>query len=160
MTLLEIGRVKVRFSVPEQEIASITANNRVRVVVPALHDALFEAGRIEKGVEANPAAHTYDVRALLANRDGALLPGMVCRVTVSPASAVEEIAVPARAVQQTGDGSRFVWRIEGDSAVRAGVRTGRFVGNEVVIEEGLRPGERVVVDGMQKIGQGSKVVLR
>ena len=46
------------------------------------------------------------------------------------------------------------------SAVRAGVRTGRFVGNEVVIEEGLRPGERVVVDGMQKIGQGSKVVLR
>ena len=98
LTLLEIGRVKVRFSVPEQEIASITANNRVRVVVPALHDALFEAGRIEKGVEANPAAHTYDVRALLANRDGALLPGMVCRVTVSPASAVEEIAVPARAV--------------------------------------------------------------
>jgi len=63
-------------------------------------------------------------------------------------------------VQQAGDGSRFVWRIEGDSAVRAGVRTGRFVGNEVVIEEGLRPGERVVVDGMQKIGQGSKVVLR
>lgn len=160
LTLLEIGRVKVRFSVPEQEIASITANNRVRVVVPALHDALFEAGRIEKGVEANPAAHTYDVRALLANRDGALLPGMVCRVTVTPAAAVEEIAVPARAVQQTGDGSRFVWRIEGDSAVRAGVRTGRFVGNEVVIEEGLRPGERVVVDGMQKIGQGSKVVLR
>lgn len=55
LTLLEIGRVKVRFSVPEQEIASITANNRVRVVVPALHDALFEAGRIEKGAEANPA---------------------------------------------------------------------------------------------------------
>lgn len=48
LTLLEIGRVKVRFSVPEQEIASITANNRVRVVVPALHDALFEAGRIER----------------------------------------------------------------------------------------------------------------
>lgn len=160
VTLLEVGRVKVRFSVPEQEIASIAADSRVRVAVPALGDALFEAGRIEKGAVANPAAHTYDVRALLANRDGALLPGMVCRVTVTPAAAVEEIALPARAVQQAGDGSRFVWRVDGDSVVRVPVRTGRFVGNDVVIEEGIRPGERIVVDGMQKIGQGSKVVLR
>lgn len=160
VTLLEVGRVKVRFSVPEQEIAAIAADSRVRVAVPALGDALFEAGRIEKGAVANPAAHTYDVRALLANRDGALLPGMVCRVTVTPATAVEEIALPARAVQQAGDGRRFVWRVDGDSVVRVPVRTGRFVGNDVVIEEGIRPGEHIVVDGMQKIGQGSKVVLR
>ena len=65
-----------------------------------------------------------------------------------------------RAVQQAGDGSRFVWRVEGDSVVRTRVRTGGFVGNGIVIEEGLRSGDRVVVDGMQKIGQGSKVSLR
>ncbi len=43
--------------------------------------------------------------------------------------------------------------------MRAEVRTGRFVENGVVIEEGLRAGDRIVVDGMQKIGQGSKVSL-
>lgn len=159
LTLLEVDQVKVRFSVPEQEIASMAADSRVRVAVPALGDSLLEAGRIEKGAVANPSAHTYDVRAGMPNRDGRLLPGMVCRVTVTPAGAVEEMAIPVRAVREDGDGGRFVWRVEGDSVVRADVRTGRFVGNDVVIEQGIRPGDRIVVDGTQKIGQGSKVVL-
>lgn len=160
LTLLEIGRVKVRFSVPEQEIAAMETDCRVRGVVPALDEEAFVAGPIEKAAVANPAAHTYEVRAALDNRNGRLLPGMVCRVTVMPASAVEEIAVPVRAVQQSGDGSRFVWLVQGDSVVRADVRTGRFVENGIVIEAGLHPGDRIVVDGMQKIGQGSKVVLQ
>lgn len=160
LTLLETARVKVRFSVPEQEIASVEADSRIRVAVPALGDSTLAAANPEKGAVANPAAHTYDVRASLGNRDGRLLPGMVCRVTVTPAMAVEEIAVPVRAVQQAGNGARFVWRVQGDSVVRADVRTGRFVENGVVIEEGLRDGDRIVVDGMQKIGQGSKVVLQ
>ena len=158
--LLGIGQVKVRFSVPELEIAGIGTDSRIRVVVPALGDTVLTAGRPEKGAVANPAAHTYDVRASLANPRGSLLPGMVCRVTTVPAEEVEEIAVPVRAVRQAGNGRRYVWRVEGDSVVRADVRTGRFIENGVVVEEGLRPGDRIVVDGMQKIGQGSKVSLQ
>lgn len=160
LTLLEINQVKVRFSVPEQEIAAITSDSRVRVCIPASGDSLRVAAQIEKSAVANPAAHTYDVRATLDNREKNLLPGMVCRVTVMPASAVEEIAVPVRAVQQAGNGRHFVWRVQGDSVVRADVRTGRFVENGIVIEEGIQGGDRIVVDGMQKIGQGSKVILQ
>ena len=109
---------------------------------------------------ANPAAHTYDVRATLDNAAGELLPGMVCRVTVSPAESAEEIAVPLRAVQQAGDGSRFVWTVRGDSAVRTAVTTGRLVNNGIVLTGGVAAGDRSVVDGMQKIGEGSKVVWR
>ena len=87
MKLLQIGTVKVRFSVPEQEIAAIGADSRMRITVPALGDRTCQAGKIEKGAVANPAAHTYDVRAALANAGGELLPGMVCRVEVSPAGA-------------------------------------------------------------------------
>ena len=158
VTLLEIGSVKVRFSVPEQEIAAISADSRVTLRVPALGDSLFTAGPVEKGAVANPAAHTYDVRAVLPNPGAKLLPGMVCHVTVVPAGAVEEIAVPVRAVQQAGDGSRFVWKVSGDSVLRAPVRTDRFAGNSVVVTEGISAGDRIVVEGMQKIGQGSKVV--
>lgn len=158
MNLLQIGTVKVRFSVPEQEIAAIGADSRMRITVPALGDRTFQAGKIEKGAVANPAAHTYDVRAALANAGGELLPGMVCRVEVSPAGAAEQIALPVRAVQQAGDGSRFVWTVRGDSVVRTAVTTGRLVNNAVVLEDGVRSGDRIVVDGMQKIGEGSKVV--
>ena len=160
LTLLEVGRVKVRFSVPELEIARLGADSRIGVGVAALGDRVFPAGKIEKGAVANPAAHTYDVRATLDNAAGELLPGMVCRVTVSPAESAEEIAVPLRAVQQAGDGSRFVWTVRGDSAVRTAVTTGRLVNNGIVLTGGVAAGDRIVVDGMQKIGEGSKVVWR
>ena len=160
LTLLEVGRVKVRFSVPEQEIARLGADSRIGVGVAALGDRVFPAGKIEKGAVANPAAHTYDVRATLDNAAGELLPGMVCRVTVSPAESAEEIAVPLRTVQQAGDGSRFVWTVRGDSAVRTAVTTGRLVNNGIVLTGGVAAGDRIVVDGMQKIGEGSKVVWR
>ena len=136
------------------------AESRIGVVVAALGDRAFTAGRIEKSAVANPAAHTYDVRATLPNDGGELLPGMVCRVTVSPAGAAEEIVVPVRAVQQAGDGSRFVWTVRGDSAVRTAVTTGRLVNDGIVLTGGIAAGDRVVVDGMQKIGEGSKVTER
>lgn len=159
-TLLKTDRVKVRFAVPEREIAGIRSDSRIRVTVAALDDRAYTAGKIEKGAKANPAAHTYDVRAALPNAAGELLPGMVCRVQVSPAEAVEEIAVPVRAVQQAGDGSRFVWMVRGDSVVRTRVETGRLVNNALVLTDGVRPGDRIVTEGMQKIGEGSKVVWR
>lgn len=84
MTLLRIGMVKVRFPVPEQEIARLGTDSRLRITVAALGDRAFPAGKIEKGAVANPATHTYDVRATLSNADGELLPGMVCRVVASP----------------------------------------------------------------------------
>ena len=145
-------------SLPEIKWVEAQTRLRMRITVPALGDRTFQAGKIEKGAVANPAAHTYDVRAALANAGGELLPGMVCRVEVSPAGAAEQIALPVRAVQQAGDGSRFVWTVRGDSAVRTAVTTGRLVNNAVVLEDGVRSGDRIVVDGMQKIGEGSKVV--
>ncbi len=158
MTILKIGMVKVRFSVPEQEISRLASDSRIRVSVAALDDRVFTAGEIEKGVVANPAAHTYEVTALVANNKRELLPGMVCRVTVSPAEEQERIILPVRAVQRAGDGSCFVWRVSGDSVVRTPIQTGKFSGNGIEIVEGVESGSRVVTDGMQKIGEGSKVV--
>ena len=83
---------------------------------------------------------------------------MVCRVKSSPATAAEEMLLPLQAIRQAGDGSRFVWKVSGDSVLRAPVRTDRFAGNSVVVTEGISAGDRIVVEGMQKIGQGSKVV--
>lgn len=158
MTLLKIDTVKVRFAVPEREIAGIRVESRIEAAVAALGGRSFTASRMEKGAAANPAAHTYDVRASLANPSGDLLPGMVCRVVVTPAGAVEEIAVPVAAVQQAGDGSHFVWTVTGGTARRRQVVPGRFCGDEIVVADGLRAGDRVVIRGMQKIGEGSQVV--
>ena len=112
----------------------------------------------EKGIEADPVAHTYDVRAAVSNPDGELLPGMVCRVTVTAAEAASEIVLPVSAVRQSGDGQRFVWKVVGDSVVRTPVTVGRFVASGVTVASGVAAGDRIVTEGVQKIGAGSKVV--
>ena len=155
-----MARTVLQTALPYSGAGRLGAGSRIGVGVAALGDRVFPAGKIEKGAVANPAAHTYDVRAMLDNAEGELLPGMVCRVTVSPAESAEEIAVPVRAVQQAGDGNRFVWTVRGDSAVRTTVTTGRLVNNGIVRTGGVAAGDRIVVDGMQKIGEGSKVVWR
>ncbi len=158
VTLFDIDKVKVRFSVPESEIASLSVDSRVGVRVAALNDRQFEAEKIEKGAVANAATHTYDVRASMDNDKRELLPGMVCNVEVSPANGIEEIAIPLRALQKSGNGKSFVWKVQGDSVVRSEVVTNRLVNNGVAVSEGLAKGDRIVIDGMQKIGQGSKVI--
>lgn len=157
LTLLEIGSVKVRFAVPEQEIGSIGAGDRVRITVAALGGRTFEARSLEKGVKANPVTHTYDVRAAAANPAAELLPGMVCRVGVTPADSGEETVLPVRAVCRAGDGRTFVWTVRGGRAVRTYVGTGRMAGNGIVITEGVATGDTIVTGGMQKIGEGTKV---
>ena len=73
-------------------------------------------------------------------------------------NAAVDMVATAQAVQQAGDGSRFVWKVSGDSVVRTAVATGRLVNNAVTITAGIQAGDRIVTDGMQKIGQGSKVI--
>ena len=160
VSVLDISRVKVAFPVPEQEIAAINGRTEIRLSVGALGDRAYEASNPEKGVVAHVMAHTYKVRAEVANPDGQLLPGMVCRVEIAPQrdAAGEEFVLPLTAVRADGNGAHFVWLVQGDSVVRHGIEVGRMLDNGIVIKAGLRTGDRVVTDGIQKIGQGSKVI--
>lgn len=68
------------------------------------------------------------------------------------------ILIPQRAVIRTADGKAQVYVVqEGDVAQSRDVELGQSAGNEWVVESGLSSGERVVVDGGQKLQPGAKV---
>ncbi|WP_456445540.1 efflux RND transporter periplasmic adaptor subunit [Thiolapillus sp.] len=67
--------------------------------------------------------------------------------------------MPQRAVQQRGEGS-YVWVIRDDGSVeQRSVTTGAWEGKQWFIDKGLNDGERIVVDGAQKLRPDSKVVI-
>lgn len=171
VTILNVGSVKVKFSVPEAEMQDITAHTPALVTVDAIGRS-FVGGRIEKGVQADALTHTYDVRVSINNHDRALLPGMVASVTLgSPTSASMPssaavassptiVTVPLRAVQRRADGSLFVWTIDKSSkSHRTAVEIGSSIGNDIEILKGLSASDRFVVEGYQKISEGSKVIF-
>ncbi|MFO7298537.1 MAG: efflux RND transporter periplasmic adaptor subunit [Pseudomonadota bacterium] len=110
--------------------------------------------------EATVEATTGQVimRGQFPNPDGDLLPGMYVRVVVEQGVQHDVIAVPQQAVQRDASGRSQVYVVKPDGTVELRtVRTGRVVGNNWVIEEGLAAGERVVVEGFQKIRPGVTV---
>src|SRR3546814_14239601 len=83
---------------------------------------------------------------------------MCGRVVIGQATRPDAIAVPQQAVQRDTAGRAQLYIVGADGTVELRtVKAGDVAGNRWVIEEGLRPGELVVVEGFQKIRPGAKV---
>ena len=88
------------------------------------------------------------LRGEFPNQDGLLLPGMYVRVKVSDSAAQQAVLVPQRAVKRAPDGKAQVMILGPDGKVIAqDVQTGRMVGSDWHIAQGLQGGERVIVGG-------------
>ena len=158
-TLLDIDKVKVKIAVPEMEIAGIETSDSSLIRVPALDGKSFHGHKLEKGVQADPFAHTYDVSVIVENPSHLLLPGMVGDVTLCKSEYRQVITVPTRAVQGQGDGSRFVWSVRDGKACRVRVTVGKIAGSRIEVCDGLRSGDRVITDGYQKVSEGTKITF-
>jgi membrane fusion protein (multidrug efflux system) len=100
---------------------------------------------------------TFLVRAELPNKDGLLRPGQFVRVLMGGPSWVDAIQVPQRAVMQGPQGN-FVWVVDAESKAQfRPVTVGPLTGDLWLIAEGLKDGERIVVDGGLKLAPGVPV---
>ena len=160
MQLLDMSRISVSVSIPEKEIASLRIGQSARVSVQAL-EAVFEAKVTEIGVVADPLSHAYPVSLQVARPDAKLLPGMVCRVEMADAdTGVTSIEIPAKTVQISNDGREFVWLCIDGKAHKAFITTGGFTANGVRVTEGLKPGDRIITDGSQKISENTLLQIK
>ncbi|WP_127092076.1 efflux RND transporter periplasmic adaptor subunit [Aquabacter cavernae] len=98
------------------------------------------------------------LRGEFPNPSGDLLPGMYVRVEIDQGVQKNALAVPVQAVQRDTAGTAQLFIVKPDDTIeRRTVTAGRIVGERWVIDANLKPGDRVVVDGFQKIGAGAKV---
>jgi len=110
--------------------------------------------------EATVDATTGQVtlRGEFPNPDGDLLPGMYVRVRIEQGVEKAAIAVPQQAVQRDPAGKAIVYIVDAkNTAEIRPVTTSRIVDTRWVISQGLKPGEKVIVEGFQKIGPGAPV---
>jgi len=134
-----------------------TSGIAVRLVLPDGSE-LPRVGRINfMAPSLDSASGTQEFRALFTNSDRRLLPGQFVRVRLEGFERANALAVPQRAVQQ-GLGRQFVYIVGvGDTVTARDVNPGQWSGNLWIIESGLTAGDRVVVDGIQKVAPGRVV---
>jgi len=105
----------------------------------------------------DPATGTMKVEAVFPNPGSYLRPGQFARVRVAVAERENAILVPQRAIQEM-QGAKTVLVVDDQNkvAVRT-IKLGEKSDKDVVVLDGLNPGERVIVEGMQKVRPGSQV---
>jgi membrane fusion protein (multidrug efflux system) len=131
---------------------------RVRLVLDdgSVYDSpgklLFSDARVD--------AHTGQVtlRGEFPNPKRELLPGMYVRVLIEQGIDTDAIALPQQAIQRNGGGGSEVFVVKDDNRVAVqAVRTGSMQDGQWFVTEGLKAGDKVVVEGFQKFAAGDKV---
>jgi membrane fusion protein (multidrug efflux system) len=98
------------------------------------------------------------LRGEFPNPDGDLLPGMYIRIVIEQGVQTAALAVPQQAVQRDSGGRALIYVVDGEDTVGfRDVVIDRAVGDLFVVAEGVEPGDRVVVEGFQKIRPGAVV---
>jgi membrane fusion protein, multidrug efflux system len=158
-TVVEDNPMQVLFSVTQLEMlegrdSEVTGKVRARVRL-ANGELYSEKGRIDfLDVQVNPRTDGQTVRAMFPNPDDVLTSGQTVRVIIEEKGGDKVVVIPqsAIAVDQTGS---YVFVVGEDNKVeQRRVRLGKDREGLAIVEEGVKPGERVVVQGQQRIRAG------
>ena len=154
-TLTRSDPIWVRFSLSEAEFSRMRGNEAIEVKVELADGKEYpQPGKLNfAGSTVDAATGTVQMRAELPNPKLELLPGQYVRVRVQ-AGTQQAFVVPQTAVAQNETG-RFVWVADGGKA-RASARSAPAIGSarDWVVLDGLKPGDRVIVDNLVRLRPG------
>jgi membrane fusion protein, multidrug efflux system len=163
-TIEQVEPVYVSFAVPSGNLSAIRphigADPLSVSVDPQDDNGQQVTGRLSfLDNSIDPTTDTIKLKATFDNHDHRLWPGQFARVTLHLATIGGATVVPSEAVQ-TGQNGQFVFVVKDDSTVeQRPVTVGERVGEELVVQKGLEPGETVVTEGQLRLEPGSRVDL-
>ena len=157
-TLDDASSVKVDFRVPEVVLAHIAAGQPVTARSAAYPGRAFEGRVTTIDSRVDPVTRSIEVRAEFANADHALRAGMFLTSTLTTASRTGAVLIPEEAVVSSGE-SQFVFTVTENKVTRQEIVAGEYAGGEIEVLSGLDAGDTVIVGGVQKVRDGSRVKI-
>ena len=173
-TLSDIDPIRVRFSISEREYLTLARNYAVRedqgehqdiadrpsdlILLLADGSEHPEKGRVIASAQSiNTETGTYTLEAAFRNPKNVLLPGQFARVRATYMNLEDAVVIPRKAVIEM-QGRFRVYVVNQQSQVEAvEIELGPKVGNNVVVGSGLKGGETIIVEGLQKVRPGMQV---
>jgi membrane fusion protein (multidrug efflux system) len=163
-TIVPLDPIWVRFKVAESEYLAWTRQGGMPgaalplTLILADQSEFPSVGHIENSLnQMDPKTATLELQARFSNPRHTVLPGQFGRVRVQVAERKGAILIPQKAVQQL-QSVQTVYTVNAENRVELKpVIPGDRVGNNWIVEKGLQPGDRVIVEGQQKVRPGSLV---
>lgn len=166
-TITQVNPILVQFQVPERWLNMIKAamagpedqHPVVRVQIGDDTDLVAEGRLVFVDSTVDTQTGTIQLRARFQNADNRLWPGQYVQVRMVPRVEDDAISIPSAALQ-TGQTGRFIMVMEDGTARRRGVELRRTFADRAVITGEVQGGERVIVEGAQRVTNGSRVIER
>ncbi|MEJ2814338.1 efflux RND transporter periplasmic adaptor subunit [Caulobacter sp. CCG-8] len=159
VTLDDVSVIRVDFSVPDRYLPILREGLAITAKPDALPGEMFTGRIAQIDTRIDPATHALKARAEFPNGDGRLKPGMLIKVGIDQGQH-QNVAVPEAAVQFEGN-QASVFLIakgpKGQVARRTAVQTGITADGFIEITSGLKPGDRIVGDGLNRVQDGAPV---
>src|SRR3954471_11312943 len=169
-SVIQVDPIWVNFGIPDNQQAALATEVQAgRVQLPV--DGAFEVslrrndgtvydkvGKLNfSDVRVSPTTGRREVRAELPNAEGQLKPGEFVRVILKGATRPNALTVPQRAVLE-GPQGKFVYIVdEKGTAQPRPLEVGDWAGDAWIITEGVQPGDKVIVEGLMRLGPGAPV---
>lgn len=162
-TLIDDSQVRAAFAVPDTRVGDLQLGAELPVRVDALGGRSFRGVVTKVEPTADPGLRTFAAEVTVDNPERELRTGMVAAVTLGAGATSKALRVPLASVQRSPAGDElFVWIVTGkDGTVsRRAIEVADLVGDDVVVERGVAPGDRVVTDGAALLHDGARVNVR
>jgi membrane fusion protein, multidrug efflux system len=169
-TITQLDPAYVNFSVSESEFVELRGMNRARdrPLTPADITVKLQladrtefpvAGRLDvSSSTVDPRSGTLQIRSIFPNEDGTLLPNQFVRVVVTGVTLQNVFIIPQRAVSQGPQGA-FVYVVNSsnDGVAQRLIKFDREIGDDWAVKDGLKDGEKIVVDGLLRLKPGARI---
>jgi RND family efflux transporter MFP subunit len=144
MVIVDTGRLRARLKVPEKMAGWVAVGQPVKVLVEAYPGRAFEGTVWRMSPSVDPQTRSFDVEALLDNREGVLRPGFFARASVVTSRVDHALVVPQDALRYLY-GVYKVYKVDKSALRETEVKLGAQEGATVEIVSGLKDGEHVAV---------------
>ncbi|HEX4769713.1 MAG TPA: efflux RND transporter periplasmic adaptor subunit [Bryobacteraceae bacterium] len=163
--IAQIQPISVLFTVPEDQLPSVLrklqggAKLRVQAYARDQKQLLAEGTLLTVDNQIDPTTGTSRLKAVFPNENLALFPNQFVNARLWLDTERNVTIVPAVAIQR-GPSGTFTYLVQpDDTVITRALKVGMSEGEDVSIEDGLQPGDRVVVDGAEKLTDGMKVTV-
>ena len=164
VTMADLDTLEVEADVSESSLHKVQPGQPCEIQLDAIPDVRFrgEVSRIVPTVDRAKA--TVLVRVRFVEKDGRILPNMSAKVAFLSQALTPEQQRPVTAVQPsaivTNNGEPMVFLVHGNTVRKAPVETGERIGESIVVEQGLNPGDQVVLHPPEKLQDGSIIKVQ
>jgi membrane fusion protein (multidrug efflux system) len=154
-----LNPVKVELNVPERFVSRLQEKQKISLNVAAFLGRQFDGEVYFIAPQVDPSLRTVLVKARIPNPSLELKPGMFASLELTLNIRDQAIVIPETALNRVLDNNKAVIGVvdENETVKFVPITVGIRDRGVVEVTEGLKGGERVIIQGMQKVGPGSKV---